>query len=164
MKKILTIVLLGYVVTFFVSFIKKDTLNSEVPYPEEYRSWSHVKTALIDSQSRIFNRFGGFHHIYANDKAMRGLKTGSYEDGAVIVFDVLEAIRKGGNIVEGKRRMIDVMVKDSKKYGETGGWGFEEFEEDSKTERVVKEAAKEKCFNCHSSRTKNDFVFSDYRK
>jgi len=137
--------------------------TTQVPYPEGYREWTHLKTAIIDSQSKAFNSHGGFHHIYANEKALLGLKTGKYEDGASFVFDVLEAVRNGTDIVEGKRRLIDVMLKDSKAYGETGGWGFEEFKEDSKTERLIMETAKMKCFNCHASKEKNGFVFSNYR-
>lgn len=163
MKKILTLLIITTNVILLVSFTHLKSQSELVPYPEGYREWTHVKTAIIDSQSKAYNRFGGFHHIYANDKALQGLKAGSYEDGASFVFDVLEAVRKGGDIVEGKRRMIDVMIKNTKLYGDTGGWGFEEFKEDSKTERTVKEATRAQCLNCHASKEKAGFVFSLWR-
>jgi len=164
MKKLRIISFLVWLGITFTSFLNNSKSTNEVPYPEDYRTWSHVKTAIIDSQSRAFKRFGGFHHIYANEKAMAGFNTGSFSDGAMFVFDVLEAIEKNGEITEGRRKFIDVMVKDSKMYEGTGGWGFEEFKEESKTERTVKETAKAQCFNCHSSQQKSDFVFSTYRK
>jgi hypothetical protein len=52
------------------------------------------------------------------------------------------------------------MIKDTALYADTGGWGFEEFKENSKTERTVKNLAKQQCFNCHSTNKANDFVFS----
>ena len=40
----------------------------------------------------------GLFHFYANDKAMVGLRTGSYPDGAIIAEELLEwlASSKGG--------------------------------------------------------------------
>src|ERR1700750_136960 len=63
----------------------------EVPYPEGFRKWSHVKTVLIQKGNPAFAHWGGFHHIYGNSKAIEGYKNGKFEDGSVIVFDVIEA-------------------------------------------------------------------------
>ena len=146
--------------TILLSFSFNNNINKdEIAYPEGYRKWTHIKTAIIDSQSRAFPRFGGFHHIYANDIAVSGTP-GKFPDGSVFVFDVLEAIRKPGEIVEGNRRMIDVMVKDSKRFSSTGGWGFEEFKGDSKTERTLTAAMITQCVNCHSTKSNNDYIFS----
>lgn len=134
-----------------------------VPYPEGYREWMHVKSALITPPSRGFKRFGGLHHIYANAKALEGYRTGVFADGAVIVADFLETQEKDGDVSEGKRRFIDVMQKDSKHFAQTGGWGFEEFSGDSKTERTLTNPAKE-CFQCHTAKQESGFVFSSLRK
>jgi Cytochrome P460 len=134
-----------------------------VPYPEGYREWMHVKSALITPPSRGFKRFGGLHHIYANAKALEGYRTGVFADGAVIVADFLETQEKDGDVSEGKRRFIDVMLKDSKRFAQTGGWGFEEFSGDSKTERTLTNPAKE-CFQCHTTKQESGFVFSAVRK
>src|SRR5260370_19356 len=37
-----------------------------VAYPQDYRKWGHVKSALIGPQNPIYARYGGLHHIYAN--------------------------------------------------------------------------------------------------
>jgi hypothetical protein len=96
---------------------------NEVPYPEGFRNWKHVKTAIIGPQSPAFAHWGGFHHIYANDKAVEGYKSNHFPNGSILVFDVLEAIQKDSDFGEGKRRKIDVMVKDSVLFAGTGGWG-----------------------------------------
>ena len=68
--------------------------------------------------------FQGIHHIYANQKALKGLKKG--------------------------------------KFAATGGWGFEGFGGNSKTERLVEGGGKD-CFDCHASEKAKDYVFSEYR-
>ena len=49
------------------------------------------------------------------------------------------------------------------KYAATGGWGFEGFAGDSRTERVVGANAATACFACHQARKPQDYVFSSYR-
>src|SRR5215468_3163197 len=124
--------------------------NDAVPYPEGYRLWAHVKTALIGPQSPAFENSGGIHHIYANEKATEGYRTGKFPDGSVMVADFLETRENAGVTTEGPRRRIDVMVKDSKRYAATGGWGFEQFKGDSQTDRMVTAEIATKCFDCHS--------------
>jgi hypothetical protein len=45
--------------------------------------------------------------------------------------------------------MIDVMIKDSARYADLGSWGFEDFKENSKTERTVKDLGKQQYYSCH---------------
>ena len=67
-------------------------------------------------------------------------------------------------VQEGARKVLGVMHKDSKKWKDTGGWGFEGFKGDSKSERAVGANAAAACFQCHTSQRQKDFVFSSYRK
>ena len=136
-----------------------------VPYPEGFREWTHVKSQIIGPESPIYKKFGGIHHVYANPKAVEGLKTGTYPDGAVFVFDQLElSVKPGGVTAEGPRRFIDVMHKDDAKFAKTGGWGFEEFNADSSTERLLTPESAAKCFSCHASQKERGYVFSSFRK
>ncbi|WP_205513044.1 cytochrome P460 family protein [Longitalea arenae] len=160
MKKIIIIVTLTASCLAY-TILPKQPVN-EVPYPEGYRKWTHIKTSIVGPQHPTFKVNGGFHHIYANEKAMQGYLTGHFPEGAVIVADALEAhIQQNSNMEEGKRRHIDVMIKDSIKYAATGGWGYEEFNGDSKTERNANSTVQRQCFNCHSAR--KNYVFSNYR-
>lgn len=136
---------------------------ADVPYPEAYRSWQHVKSMLIEPGHPLYDAFGGIHHLYANKKALQGYAKGSFPDGAVIVFDLLEAKSADKTIVEGARKVVGVMQKDSKRWAATGGWGFEGFKGDSKTDRAVGANAAEACFGCHTSQKQSDFVFSKPR-
>src|ERR1044072_6957866 len=95
------------------------TPQTTIDYPGGYRQWTHVKSALVGPQSPSFPRYGGLHHIYANEKALEGYRGGQFQDGSVIVFDLLEVQEKAGVTAEAGRRFIDVMVKDSKRFTET---------------------------------------------
>lgn len=134
-----------------------------VPYPEGYRSWTHVKTLVLRPGHPLYDGFGGIHHIYANEKALAVLKAGhgKFPDGSVLVFDLFEAPEVENAISEGARKVTAVMVKNAKKYKETGGWGFEAFKGNSRV-RVVKDPVKD-CYTCHTGQANRDYVFSQWR-
>jgi len=136
----------------------------QVPYPEGYRLWAHVRCGVTGPESPDFKNTGGIHHIYANDKALEGYLKGRFPDGSTIVYDLLEAPTKDGVTTEGRRRYLTVMTKDSKRFTETGGWGFEVFRKDSHTDRAIAGAAKTRCFDCHASQKDRDYVFGSFRK
>lgn len=162
MKKIVTVILLTIVFISGMSLNFRPPADAPVPYPEGFRKWNHVKTGLIGPNSSAFKTTGGFHHIYANDRAMEGYASGHFPQGSIFVFDVIEGNEKDGNTIEGNRRHVDVMVKDSLRYPSTGGWGYEEFKGNSKTERVLTETVRTACFNCHTRQP--DYIFSDLRE
>lgn len=134
--------------------------TGDVPYPEGYRDWRHVKSMVISPGRPLYESFGGIHHLYANAKAMAGYRTGRFPDGAVIVFDLLEAKTEGNAVAEGPRKVVGVMRRHAKRYAATGGWGFEGFKGDSRTERVVGDQAAQACYQCHASEKANAYVFS----
>ena len=136
-----------------------------VPYPIGYREWTHVKSNLIGPKHSAYQTIGGYQHVYANEKGMEGYRTGRFPEGSILVYDFLEGREtEEGATVEGPRRFTSVMVKDSKRYAATGGWGYEEFRGDSETDRMIAADATAKCYACHQRRKDNDYVFSKYRK
>ena len=135
----------------------------KVSYPNDYRTWTHVKSMVINDAHSLSDPFEGLHHIYANQKALEGLKSNTYQNGATFVFDLLIAERTKEATLEGKRKFIGVMSYDKTKYKKTGNWGFEAFAGDSKDKRVVKDAGVS-CFQCHTAVEKKSYVFTEYRK
>ncbi len=116
---------------------------------------------IYDQKHPLFNPLGGLHHIYVNLKGLETYKKRKvFPEGTVIVFDLLEATEDKGGYLEGDRKFIGVMQKDSKKFKETGGWGFDAFEKNTKNS-LVKDGGKE-CYQCHLRQKENDFVFSKY--
>jgi hypothetical protein len=77
----------------------------------------------------------------------------------------------GQPLVAGPLHDVDFMVKDSKRFGDSGGWGYGAFEYDntSKTFRPANTADKPpqgndaRCgFGCHTLVAKQDYVFTHY--
>jgi hypothetical protein len=135
----------------------------QVPYPDGYRDWHHVKSMVIEEGHPLHSAFGGIHHIYANDKALKGYAKGHFPDGAVIIFDLLEATRADNAVTEGQRKVVGVMHKDAKAFEATGGWGFEGFGGGNPNNRVVGKDAASACFDCHQPQKDQDYIFSQRR-
>lgn len=134
-----------------------------VAYPKGYRNWRHVKSMVIEAGHPLYGSFGGIHHLYANTKALKGYASGRFADGSVLVFDLLEATRADNAVTEGTRKLIGVMEKNAARFAATGGWGFEGFAGDSRTQRLVGAEAATACFACHQARAEQDYVFSSLR-
>ena len=60
--------------------------------------------------------------------------------------------------VAGSAVNVQFMVKDSKKYAATGGWGFGDF----KDGKPGDEALHKNCFPCHQPAKAQDYVFTHY--
>jgi hypothetical protein len=63
-----------------------------------------------------------------------------------------------GSVVAGSPVNVQFMVKDSKKYASTGGWGFAQFTNG----KPDGEAVHKTCFSCHAPAKEHDFVFTRY--
>jgi hypothetical protein len=164
MTKRITSIAFALVMTFSWTFPQRAAPDSTVPYPNGYRKWVHVGTTLVGPQSPFFASSGGIHHIYANEKAVKGYETGTFPDGSTVVFDLLDTKELNGATIEGPRKRLDVMVKDAQRFPSTGGWGFERFLGDTETNPALTAEQKANCFSCHEKRKGQDYVFSTLRK
>jgi Cytochrome P460 len=164
MRSILILPLLIAVVPIYWGINTRADNSAEVPYPEGYRRWVHLRSGLTGPESPSYKATGGLHHIYANDKAMEGYRAGRFPDGSTFVYDLLEVQTKEGITSESRRRYITVMHKDSKRFAETGGWGFEVFRKDSRTDRTLNAKSKMQCYECHVSQKDKDYVFGSFRE
>jgi len=143
--------------------------EESVVYPEGYRSWTFLHGSLVPGGFPGFAKSpcvkpctNGIFYFYANDLAMKGLRTGSYADGAIIAEEMLEfKVGDKGNGGEGRRVLTAVMVKDSRRYAATGGWGFGNFTEGNKT-NTLDAKAQQTCYQCHVPRKDHGYVFTEY--
>jgi hypothetical protein len=108
----------------------------------------------------------GVHLIYVNPAGLGRLKEGGsalYPEGTVFVDDVREFSVDDGVYHQGGHKFITTMVKDSKTYASTGGWGFQAWLGGDPTKPIVSDPVTQ-CFACHLANAKktNDFVFSTY--
>jgi len=79
----------------------------------------------------------------------------------------------GQPTVPGTQHDVDFMVKDSKRFADSGGWGYAEFEYEASSESFRPGGAADsppqgsdaKCgFACHTIVKTRDYVFTDYGK
>jgi len=136
----------------------------QIPFPEDFRTWAHVKSMLIGPESSFFATEAGIHHIYANSTAMEGYRTGRFPDGSIIVYNLLDTKVVSGNTMEGAAKRVDVMVKDASRYSGSGGWGFAQFIGDNRTDNKMTPDLAATCAACHAKRKDRDYVFSEFRK
>ena len=123
----------------------------------EYRDWRLLGVSLRHDKNSM-------RAIVGNDvaiEAARAGKTKPWPDGSVIA-KIKWGERKHPNweqaTVPGDFTAAEAMVKDSKKYAETGGWGFGIWE--GKTLKMYDKEKSAPCFACHLPMKDNDFVYT----
>jgi len=134
-----------------------------IQVPPGYRDWRLISVAHEE---------GGLNDIRAilgNDAAIKAYREEKlpFADGAIIVRLAWSYVASEENnrvfgrsqsFVAGPATNVQFMVKDSKKYAATGGWGFAQF----KDGKPADEALLKTCFPCHEPVKARDFVFTHY--
>jgi len=141
-----------------------------IKIPDGYRDWRLISVKRLTGAQ---DKFKQLRAELANDIAFKAFKAGTlpFPDGAIIVAlhwtrvpseynnQVLAGAFPGAqSFVVGSRVNMQIMVKDSKKYAATGGWGFGDF----KDGKPGDEALHKTCFPCHEPAKDRDFVFTHY--
>jgi len=150
-----------------------------VTLPPGYRDWSVISIA------RVGGIVNDLRVKLGNDVAIKTYRDGKtwFPDGAVIARLAYRAVASEENnaviraaaehqglppdqvtrllaesVIAGPALNVQIMVKDSKKYAATGGWGFAQFTNGkADTGPVLKT-----CFSCHEPAKARDFVFTSY--
>jgi hypothetical protein len=141
-----------------------------IKIPRGYRNWQ-----LISVNHLAGGNLKQLRAQLGNDIAMSAFREGKlpFPDGAIIAAlhwneaasdennKVLASGFPGAGLasyVAGSPVNIQFMVKDSKKYAATGGWGFADFTNG----KPGNEALHKTCFSCHEPAKDRDFVFTRY--
>jgi hypothetical protein len=135
-----------------------------VTIPPGYRDWRLISVAHEAGD------LNDIRAILGNDIAINAYREGKlpFPDGTIIArlawsYDASEE----NNKVFGRRQSfvagppkngVQFMVKDSRKYASTGGWGFAHFDDG----KPADEAVLNTCFPCHQAIKARDLVFTRY--
>jgi hypothetical protein len=142
-----------------------------VKLPQGYRDWHLISVKQLTGA-------GGLKQLRAqlgNDIAITAFRDGKlpFPDGAIIAAlhwnevsaDADDKVLASGfpdadleSFFAGSAVNVQFMVKDSKKYAASGGWGFADFT-NGKPGNL---ALHEKCFPCHQPAKDRDYVFTHY--
>jgi Cytochrome P460 len=150
-----------------------------ITLPEGYRDWTMISAANVGAPVNDLRvKLGNDIAI----EAYRGDKR-PFPDGTIIARLAYQQITSEENnkvfraaaeqrglpadqiekllaasFVAGPPTNVQIMVKDSKKYASTGGWGFAQFTNG----KPDGEAVHKTCFACHAPGKDRDFVFTRY--
>jgi hypothetical protein len=131
--------------------------------PPGYRDWKLVSVAHEEGN------FHSFSAVLGNDLAIQAYREGKvpFPDGAIIAAlhyrhvpspENNKVFGQDQSFVPGAPTNIQFMVKDTKKYAATGGWGFAHFQDG----KPADEAFMKPCFPCHNEIKARDLIFTRY--
>jgi hypothetical protein len=150
-----------------------------IKIPAGYRDWDMISIATVGAPLNDLRAKLG------NDIAIKAYRNGTrpFPDGTIIARLAYNQVTSEENnkviraaaeqrglsaeqiekllaasFVAGAPTNVQFMVKDSKKYASTGGWGFAQFTNG----KPDAEAVQKTCFSCHAPARDRDFVFTQY--
>ena len=135
-----------------------------VTIPSGYRDWRLISVAHEEGD------LNDLRAILGNDVAIKAYREGKlpFPDGTIIArlawnYVPLEESEKAFGrlqsfVAGAPKNGVQFMVKDSKEYASTGGWGFAQFNDG----KPADEAVHKTCFPCHATVRERDFVFNRY--
>ncbi len=138
--------------------------EDDLKIPPDFQRGYLANAMLVTKEPNKTGLKTGLHLIYVNPVGLDRLKRGGstpYPDGTVFVDDVRLFSEDDGAYQQGGHKFITVMVKDSRKYASTGGWGFQAWLRGDPTKPIVDDSVKQ-CYSCHLPKKENDYVFSTY--
>jgi hypothetical protein len=131
-----------------------------VALPEGYRQWPLIAPALEGEP------LDELRAVVGNATAIAAYEAGTlpFPDGTVLVklaWKSVPSAEFGPARVPGAATTVQVMVKDARRYADTGGWGFGRFIGGKPVDR----AQHETCFGCHEALVEgHDYVFTRYAR
>jgi hypothetical protein len=134
-----------------------------ITVPAGYRDWRLISVAHEEGS------LNDLRALLGNDIAIKAYREGKlpFPDGTIIARlawsyvpseENNKAFGRPQSFVAGSATNVQFMVKDSRKYAATGGWGFAQF----KDGKPADEALLKTCFPCHEPAKANNFVFTHY--
>ena len=131
-----------------------------------YRDWKLITVAREDGD------LNDLRAVLGNEIAIKAYREGQhpFPDGSIIArIAWRQTASEENNKTFGKPQSfvagppvngVQFMVKDSRKYASTGGWGYAHFDEN--THKPAAKAVQESCFPCHLAIKSRDYVFARY--
>ena len=134
-----------------------------IKIPPGYRDWKLISVAHEEGN------LNDLRAVLGNDIAIKAYRAGKlpFPDGTIIARLAWSYVPSEENnkvfgrqqsFVAGSATNVQFMVKDSKKYASTGGWGFAQFKDGKPDDK----ADLKTCFPCHAPIKARDYVFTQY--
>ena len=135
----------------------------DVKIPAGYRDWKLISVAHEAGNNNDLRA------VLGNDLAIKAYREAKlpFPDGAIIArlawtytssAENNKIFGRDQSFVAGPPINVQFMVKNSKKYAATGGWGFAQFTDG----KPLEDAQLKPCFGCHVPAKARDYLFTRY--
>ena len=151
------------------------TSDGQLKLPTGYHEWVFLGSPLTPHALNDGTAgFPEYHNVYIHPDAYAAYRqTGDFPEGTILLKEL--QLTEAGTFKDGSRTEvsgrgyfpaarngIDISVKDSKRFGNTKGWGFFNFGHHAPPyAKTAAAAPKEACAACHIANTDN-MVFMDF--
>ena len=156
-------------------YMPEYTAAGDLILPKNFEKWVYLGSPLTPNALNGGKaNFPEYHNVYMQPWAYEEYqKTNVFPEGT-IMFKELQLTLPGqlpdGSRTEpsgrgyfpGKLNGADVTVKDSKRYADTGGWGYYNFHHYEPKAPTAKLKPKTECAYCHSASAKKDEVWTQF--
>lgn len=126
-------------------------------YIPDYRDWKAISTT-----DRFDN--GSIRIIFGNEIAVKAIQehhTNPWPDGTVFAKTAWkQEVHADGSISTGEFIQVEFMVKDSKKYTKTKGWGWGRWKGNDLKPYGDRPDFDKECVECHQPMKSRDYVFT----
>ena len=128
-----------------------------ISYISDFRTWKAVSTT-----DRFDN--GSMRIIFGNSIAVKAIKehqTNPWPDGVIFAKTAWkQKTETDGTVSAGEFIQVEFMIKDSKKYEATKGWGWARWKGNNLKPYGDSANFDQECISCHNPVKNNDYVFT----
>ena len=156
-------------------YMPEYTADGDLILPKNFEKWVYLGSPLTPNALNGGKaNFPEFHNVYMQPWAYEEYqKTNVFPEGTIMFKELQLTIPgqfpdgsrtepSGRGYFPGKLNGADVTVKDSKRYADTGGWGYYNFHHSEPKAPTAKLRPKEECAYCHMASAKKDEVWTQF--
>ena len=156
-------------------YMPEYTADGDLILPKNFEKWVYLGSPLTPNALNGGKaNFPEFHNVYMQPWAYEEYqKTNVFPEGTIMFKELQLTIPgqfpdgsrtepSGRGYFPGKLNGADVTVKDSKRYADTGGWGYYNFHHYEPKAPTAKLKPKTECGYCHMASAKKDEVWTQF--
>jgi len=157
-------------------YLPEYTKDGDLVLPKNWRTWVYVGSPLTpDALNGGKANFPEYHNVYIEPGSYEIYKKTNVFPEGTIFFKELQRVLlpkqfPDGSLAEpsgrgyfpGAYNGADVTVKDTKRYADTGGWGYYNFNHSEPKAPTAKLKPQTECAFCHQASAKKDEVWTQF--
>ena len=157
-------------------YLPEYTQDGDLILPKNWRTWIFVGSPLTPNGLNDGKAgFPEYHNVYIEPGSYEIYKkTGQFPEGTIMFKELQRVLGpqmfpdgsmqqpSGRGYFPGAMNGADVTVKDTKRFADTGGWGFFNFNHHEPKAPTAKVKALGECAFCHIASAKKDQVWTQF--